>query len=123
MANVDPDQTPHSAAADLGLHCLLMPVSPNAQDKYGITGIYQGKVAMTDLGLQCSHVCVFLMSDYYLIHRFMDMRLSFLYKNYAVFLTFIPFVYYKQKKQIISKYSSYFPGDSKKIARLILGGI
>ena len=31
MANsVDPDQTPCSAASDLGLHCLLRPVSINA---------------------------------------------------------------------------------------------
>ena len=30
MANsVDPDQTPHSAASHLGLHCLLRPVCQN----------------------------------------------------------------------------------------------
>ena len=30
MANsVDPDQTPRSAASDLSLHCLLMPLYPN----------------------------------------------------------------------------------------------
>ena len=30
MANsVDPDQTPRSAASDLGLHCLLRPICPN----------------------------------------------------------------------------------------------
>ena len=30
MANsVDPDQMPHSAASDLGLHCLQRPVCPN----------------------------------------------------------------------------------------------
>ena len=27
--NVDTDQTPRSAASDLGLHCLLRPVCPN----------------------------------------------------------------------------------------------
>ena len=27
--NVDPDETPHSAASHLGLHCLLRPVYPN----------------------------------------------------------------------------------------------
>ena len=27
--SVDPDQTPRSAASDLGLHCLLRPVCPN----------------------------------------------------------------------------------------------
>ena len=27
--SVDPDQTPRSAASDLGLHCLLRPVRPN----------------------------------------------------------------------------------------------
>ena len=36
MANsVYPDQTPHFAASDLGLHCLLKPVCPNIEDKYG----------------------------------------------------------------------------------------
>ena len=30
MANsVDPDQMPHSAASDLGLHCLQRPICPN----------------------------------------------------------------------------------------------
>ena len=30
MANsVDPDQTPRSAASDLGLHCLHRPIRPN----------------------------------------------------------------------------------------------
>ena len=33
--SVDPDQTPRSAASDLGLHCLLKPVSPNTQSRYG----------------------------------------------------------------------------------------
>ena len=27
--SVDPDETPHSAASHLGLHCLLRPVCPN----------------------------------------------------------------------------------------------
>ena len=27
--SVDPDQTPSSAASDLGLHCLLRPLCPN----------------------------------------------------------------------------------------------
>ena len=30
------DQMPHSAASDLGLHCLLKPVLPNTSDYYGI---------------------------------------------------------------------------------------
>ena len=35
MANiVDPYQMPHSAASDLGLQCLLRPVSPNSLGKY-----------------------------------------------------------------------------------------
>ena len=35
MANiVDPDQMPHAAASDLGLQCLLRPVSPNSLGKY-----------------------------------------------------------------------------------------
>ena len=32
---VDPDQTPRSAAFDLGLLCLLKPVFPNTYSKYG----------------------------------------------------------------------------------------
>ena len=33
----DPDQTPRSAASDLGLHCLLKPVCPIKSDKYGLS--------------------------------------------------------------------------------------
>ena len=33
--SLDPDQMPHSAASDLGLHCLLKPVCPNTWDYYG----------------------------------------------------------------------------------------
>ena len=37
MANsVDPDKTPHSAASDLGLHCLKRPICPNTNGYYGI---------------------------------------------------------------------------------------
>ena len=32
--NVGPDQMPHSAASDLCLHCLLMPVCPNTKKGY-----------------------------------------------------------------------------------------
>ena len=36
MANsVDPDQMPHSAASDLGLHYLHRPISPNTSGYYG----------------------------------------------------------------------------------------
>ena len=36
MANsADSDETPHSAASHLGLHCLLRPVCPNSYGKYG----------------------------------------------------------------------------------------
>ena len=36
MANrVDPDQTPHSAVSDLGLHVLLRSVCPNTSSIYG----------------------------------------------------------------------------------------
>ena len=35
MANsVDPDLTPHSAASDLGLHCLQRPICPNTYGDY-----------------------------------------------------------------------------------------
>ena len=38
MANsVDPDQTPRSAASDLGLRSLLRPVYCNSSDKHGIS--------------------------------------------------------------------------------------
>ena len=33
---VDPHQTPRSAASDLGQPCLLIPVGPNSYCKYGI---------------------------------------------------------------------------------------
>ena len=36
MANsVDPDQMLHSAASDVGLHCLQRPVCPNTEGYYG----------------------------------------------------------------------------------------
>ena len=36
MANsVDPDQMLHSAASDLGLHCLQMSICPNTSGYYG----------------------------------------------------------------------------------------
>ena len=36
MANrVEHDETPHSAASHLGLHCLLRPVCPNTYGVYG----------------------------------------------------------------------------------------
>ena len=35
--NVDPDETPHSAASHLGLYCLLRPVCLNTYGKYGNT--------------------------------------------------------------------------------------
>ena len=36
MNSVAPDQTPRSAASDLGLHSLFRPVCSNTLDKYGI---------------------------------------------------------------------------------------
>ena len=39
MANsVDPDQMPHSVAADLGLHCFQRSICPNTEGLYGIQG-------------------------------------------------------------------------------------
>ena len=32
--SVNPDQTPHSAGSDLGLHCLLMSLSRDARHKW-----------------------------------------------------------------------------------------
>ena len=37
--HVEVDQTPHSAAFDLGLHCFLRPVCPNSQCYYGIRNL------------------------------------------------------------------------------------
>ena len=34
-SNVDSDQMPRLVASDLNLHCLLMHVCPNIQDRYG----------------------------------------------------------------------------------------
>ena len=34
--SVDPDQMPHSATSDLGLHCLQRPICPNSQGHYSI---------------------------------------------------------------------------------------
>ena len=40
MANsIDPDQTPHSAASDLGLPCLQRPICPNTQGCYSSINI------------------------------------------------------------------------------------
>ena len=37
MANsVDPDQRPHFAVFDLGVHCLQRPICPNTERYYGI---------------------------------------------------------------------------------------
>ena len=33
--SVDPDQMPHSAASDLGLHCLQRTSCPNTEGYYG----------------------------------------------------------------------------------------
>ena len=33
---LEPDQTPHSTASDLGLHCLLRPVCSNTLRYYGM---------------------------------------------------------------------------------------
>ena len=35
--NVDPDQTPHSAASDLGLHCLPVPLFWDTMHKKWVT--------------------------------------------------------------------------------------
>ena len=41
--SVDPDQTPRSAASDLGLHYLLRPVCPNKKNKrYSNECLFQG---------------------------------------------------------------------------------
>ena len=54
----DPDQTPHSTASDLGLHCLpisllrisrLQWVNPNSADPDQVLH----SAALSDLGLQC----------------------------------------------------------------------
>ena len=42
---VDPDQMPHSAASDLGLHCLQRPICPNTQGNFGKSCANLSKVA------------------------------------------------------------------------------
>ena len=52
MANsVDPDQRPCSAASDLGLHCLLMPVHPNTWGKYSLIVILKFVLVGLKLGI------------------------------------------------------------------------
>ena len=47
MANsVDQDQTPRSAASDLGLHFLLRPVRPGYSDKRGIRNNWTLKMSL-----------------------------------------------------------------------------
>ena len=46
--SVDPDQTPRSAASDLGIHCVLSPVSPNISCFFVV--VFS---AASDLGIHC----------------------------------------------------------------------
>ena len=39
--SVDPDQPPHSAASDLGLHCMQRSICPNTSGYYSKQGIVQ----------------------------------------------------------------------------------
>ena len=42
MANsIDPDQTPRSAASDLGLHCLQKPICPNTKGYYANVPVHK----------------------------------------------------------------------------------
>ena len=70
--SVNPDQTPRSAASDLGLHCLLRPVIPNTEKVWSINTLRNGSapdqvrcpltesldivVALAYLGFHCSHM-------------------------------------------------------------------
>ena len=42
--NVDPDQMPHSAASDLGLHCLQIPTCPTTWGYYGTLKTFSGDI-------------------------------------------------------------------------------
>ena len=54
MANsVDPDQMPHYAASDLGLHCFQRPICPNTKGYYGTYRTPSPHYAASDLGLHC----------------------------------------------------------------------
>ena len=48
---MDPDQTPHYAASDLGLHCLLKHVCPNTLDKYIMLSVCLGKFISSGAGV------------------------------------------------------------------------
>ena len=51
----DPDQKPHSAASDLGLHCL--PITPLRVSRLQwVKGPDQSENAQTDLGFCCSDI-------------------------------------------------------------------
>ena len=41
VSSGDPDQTPHSAASDLGLHCLSMPHKKDALDYITLILLYK----------------------------------------------------------------------------------
>ena len=52
MANsVDPDQMLHSAASDLGLHCLQRPICPSTEGNYGIISY----CVFTNIAVSCPH--------------------------------------------------------------------
>ena len=56
--SVDPDQMPHSAVSDLGLHCLQRPICPNT---YGYYGTYN----MCFCKLWYIHIlCIFVINMY-----------------------------------------------------------
>ena len=53
----DPDQTPHSAASDLSLHCLHRPDCPNTSGKYDIFNCFK-----VDNGFYCCiNQCCYLL--------------------------------------------------------------
>ena len=57
--SASPDQTPRSAASDLGLHCLFRLVCPNSYEKYGRTiTVDRVQKEKLVLGLACFLNCV-----------------------------------------------------------------
>ena len=47
--SADPNQTPHSAASDLGLDCLQMHICPNAWGYYGNVYIHVLKLEIVQI--------------------------------------------------------------------------
>ena len=72
MANrVDPDQMLHSAASDLGLHCLQM---PNCPTTYGYYGTWVTLLSSIHFPISLLKVLIFINSSFIRIHNVYDFQ-------------------------------------------------